>query len=190
MGVSEDTLRKLFDTVDSNRSGAITVDELLAQKAEILAGYGALFTKFDEIDKNGDAAVSWPELLYYFRGGEASLKAWLDYTLSTIIGLEQLKEQIQNFATALQMDQARRAKGHKVEAATHFHMIFQGNPGTGKTSLARIMASLLKRLQVPYCATSIGPIMSAFYSMVPLLHRLQKQINSLRSNDKIWWTST
>eukprot|EP00438_Fugacium_kawagutii_P033373 Skav231034 [mRNA] locus=scaffold1869:260877:262010:- [translate_table: standard] len=46
------------------------------------------------------------------------------------------------------MDQKRRETGHNVKVVGKYHMIFQGNPGTGKTSLARIVAQLLHRIGI------------------------------------------
>lgn len=47
------------------------------------------------------------------------------------------------------LDRTRRNLGHAVQGmAKAPHMIFQGSPGTGKTSLGRIMASLLHRIGV------------------------------------------
>ena len=88
--------------------------------------------------------MTWAEL-EVFAGGTGE---WLEYQLDQVIGLELLKQQIRQFHHSIVMDQKRRETGHNVKTVGKYHMIFQGNPGTGKTSLARIIAQLLHRIGI------------------------------------------
>lgn len=67
--------------------------------------------------------------------------------LKDIIGLEQVKETIREFKDYVVFLQKAKAHGMKLPK-TNFHMIYTGNPGTGKTTVARIMASMLYQLGV------------------------------------------
>ncbi len=65
--------------------------------------------------------------------------------LDKIVGLAGVKEYVLALADNVRIQQRRSAAGMKT-ASLSMHMIFTGNPGTGKTTIARIVARYLKAI--------------------------------------------
>ncbi|CAM8897528.1 unnamed protein product [Rhodiola kirilowii] len=67
----------------------------------------------------------------------------LEDALSHIVGLHEIKEQLRRWAKGMLLDERRRALGLKIGSRKPPHMAFLGNPGTGKTMVARVLGELL-----------------------------------------------
>lgn len=67
--------------------------------------------------------------------------------LDRLVGLDDVKKLIFEIFAFIQIDQRRSAVGLRSNSQV-FHMIFKGNPGTGKTTVARIMAKMFKEMGI------------------------------------------
>jgi len=65
--------------------------------------------------------------------------------LNNLIGLSAVKEEVHKIINYLRVEKARAEKGGK-ETVLNLHFVFKGNPGTGKTTVARVLADVFKAM--------------------------------------------
>jgi len=132
----DEKIREYIDRAETIKKGT--------EQKGVAAGGGGKAAKEDDDDDDDDDGPE-PEMLTAEQLAAAERE--MDEELSKLVGMQSVKDNMKKLCKQLSLDIKRKQEGQHVLDAIR-HMIFTGNPGVGKTTISRLIASLFHKLGV------------------------------------------
>lgn len=151
--LAEDKYKEIFSLLDEVTQKTSQLLQSSEEYEESISGVFHTSIYYDSVKKLieelNELKTAWLAIFVEEESGEIKEETISALEqLQQMIGLEKVKNRVKDFYQFLKYQNSRKKLGFTIQDELSLNMIFTGNPGTGKTTLARLMAKIYYELGV------------------------------------------
>ena len=136
-------LKKVYEPSDGMDSLSPVIRKIYNKLVDIALTKDDLKNVSIRYDETIKATFNDQEIDLSIEDDSSKERAEIQKELDDIVGLDMVKDYLLSLENHIKISQIRKQRGLKT-AEISKHMIFTGNPGTGKTTIARIVSRMMK----------------------------------------------